>query len=470
MLPTRFAGTFSFSGLGGISHILQSDEDNKGNIVGKSDYGAGLGMVAMNHMMAFSSNSFLKFTLSASGNGSHYDYRESDSGNEMQLSENGSWEKSSLRTALMYSTKLNPQHRVVTGIKFTRHFYNLYEHYFDEDLNRWVYAINMKCNGDIWQSYISWKFRLNDRLTFINGLHGIYFTINGEYNLEPRLGLEWQIDQKQTVHAGFGMHSKMESVIAYYTILNDEYGGSYSPNKKLGLSKARHYVLGYGYRFTKNLNSKIELYYQDLYNIPVEDNDSSYFSMINSDEGYINKALINDGTGYNYGIEFTLERFLSGNFYFLFTASVYDSKYRAKDGILRNTKYNGNFCLNFLTGKEFNLGRGENKKVLGLNTKFFYNGGRRYIPVDFEASKQEEKTVYKYSGAWDNRLDDIFQMNLSVTYRINRPKTAHEFILDISNVTCANGKTWEYYNKYTGEIDYDRQLFMIPNIMYRVHF
>jgi hypothetical protein len=470
MLPAGRLGTLSVFGLGGISHILQSEEDDEGNITGKADFGARLGVVALNHMITIDQNNFLKITLSASGNGSHYDYEEPDSLDIMQLNGKGSWEKSSLRSAIMFSSKLNSRNRFMAGIKFTRHFYDMYEYYFDTDLDRWVCGIQMNRFADSWQSYLSWKFRLNDQLKLISGVHGIFFSINGDFNIEPRIGLTWQIDPKQTVHLGFGSHSKAESIVTYYTIVNYSDGGSLTPNKNLGLSRARHYVAGYEYRFNRNLNSRVELYYQDLYNIPVENYDTSFYTVLNSDEGYVSKALVNEGSGHNYGIELTLERFFANKFYFLFTSSLYDSKYRAKDDLLRNTKYNGNFSLNFLAGREFNIGRGVNKKVLGVNTKVFYNGGRRYIPVKLEESRQKGETVYDYSKAWEDRLDDIFQLNLSISFRINRPKAGHEFMLDISNVTCAQGKTWEYYNEYTGEIDYDRQLFMIPNIMYRVHF
>ena len=470
MLPTKTIGTFSLFGLGGISHILESDEDEAGKIVGQADYSARLGVVGLNHTLPFSKNSYMKISLSVAGNGSGYVYDEPDSLNIMRFNSEGNWEKSSLRSGVIFSSKMNPRNRLVTGINFTRHFYNLYEYYFDEDLDRWVYGINMNRYADIGQGYISWKYRMTDKLTLVSGIHGIYFSVNNDYNVEPRLGLKWNVSPKQTINLGYGMHSKAESIVTYYTIVNNPDGKSITPNKSLGLAKAQHFVLGYEYRFTKNLNSKIELYYQDLYNIPVEDLDTSSFTMLNSDEGYINKALINKGKGYNYGIEFTLERYFANRYYFLLTSSIYDSKYKALDGVLRNTKYNGNYAFNFLAGKEFSLGTGKSKKVLGLNIKVFYNGGRRYIPINLEESRNEGKTVYDYSRAWNDRIDDIFQMNLSISYRINRLKAGHELILDISNLTGAQGKTWEYYNKYTHEPDYDRQLFMIPNIMYRVHF
>jgi len=301
-------------------------------------------------------------------------------------------------------------------------------------------------------------------------VHALSYSLNNDLLIEPRLACRWQLSPKQAVNFGYGLHSKAESIVAYYTQVNTADGQTSTPNTGLGLSKARHYVVGYEYRFSKNLNSKIDLYYQDLYNIPVENMDTSSFSILNSDEGYIDKALINKGTGYNYGIEYTLERFFERNFYFLVTASLYDSKYKSLEGVMRNTKFNGNYAFNFLIGKEFRIGNGGKANTLGVNTKFFFSGGRRYLPVNLSESKIKGSTVYDYNQAWVKKLDDILQVNLAISYRINRPKTSHEFIIDIANVTNEQGRTWEYYNKYTDKIDYYRQLSFLPNIMYRIHF
>jgi hypothetical protein len=470
MLPTHRLGTFSLFGLGGLSGISVQEEDNKDTLVGEGTYHAKLGVVGLNYTLSFNPSTFMKITLATSGNGSRYNWEEPDSLDQMQLNSQADWEKASLRSAIMFSSKINQRNRIDAGVKFTRHIYNMYEHYYDEDLDRWVYSINMKMDADNWQSYISWKWRLTDDLTVVSGLHGTYFSVNNDFNIEPRMGIKWQIDPKQTINLGYGSHSKIESIFAYYMIKNLPEGKSFSPNTNLGLSKARHYVLGYEYRFTKNLNSKIELYYQGLYNIPVADNDTSVFSMLNSDEGYIHEALVNDGKGYNYGLELILERYFANQYYFLVTSSLYNSKYKTRENIWRNTKYNGNYSINFLAGKEFNVGKVSGKKVLGINGKLFFNGGLRYIPVKLEESHQEDKSVYDVSKAWDKRLDDIFQMNLCITYRINRPKAGHEFVLDINNLTNARGKTWEYYNEYTDVIEYDRQFNIMPNIMYRIHF
>jgi len=66
---------------------------------------------------------------------------------------------------------------------------------------------------------------------------------------------------------------------------------------------------------------------------------------------------MNEGTGENYGLEFTLERFFSKGYYVLGTASLFQSTYKGSDGIERSTAFNGQYVLNLLGGKEFRLKR-----------------------------------------------------------------------------------------------------------------
>lgn len=471
VLPSKKMGTLSVFGLGGISHIYVTENESKESkrIVEKVDYGAQLGVLGLIHTLPLSQNTFLKLSMAAANNGSTYKEEKVNTLEEFNLTGNGKWEKNSLRTTLMLNSKLSAKDRITTGVNYAYYFYNLYEKYFNDEHNQWETPLDKKANAGMLQGYFSWKHRFNDYFTIVGGLHSTYFSLGKNFLVEPRLALNWQITPNQSINLGYGMHSKAESGISYYTVVTKANGETSMPNRNLGLSKAQHFVLGYEFRISENLNSKLDIYYQNLYNIPVENVDTSNFSMLNMKEGYVSENLVNEGKGYNYGVEYTLERFFNKGFYFLITASLYDSKYKAKDGVWRNTKFNGNYAFNFLTGKEFKVGKTK-VNTLAINTKFFFNGGRRYVPVDLAASMAKNMTEYDRSRAWNKKLDDIYQINFSVSYRINRPKTSHEFIIDIMNLTDAQGRTDENYNKYTKEIVYDHQLNMLPNIMYRLHF
>jgi hypothetical protein len=253
-------------------------------------------------------------------------------------------------------------------------------------------------------------------------------------------------------------------------------GSVTQPNKNLGVLKADHYVIGYDKSITANLKAKVELYYQHLYNLPVENNNTSYYATINEGSDYKYVPLVNKGTGKNYGIEVTLERFFNNHYYFLINGSLFDSKYKALDGVERNTKFNGNVLFNVLCGKEFEkLGKKQNK-TLTLNAKVFYSGGQRYIPLLRDANgnlavEPANNRFWDYSKAYNNKLDYLFHLDLSVSYKINRPKATHEIFLDLPNITNHLGKMTEYYDAgKPDKVAYITQMIFLPNIMYRVYF
>jgi hypothetical protein len=146
--------------------------------------------------------------------------------------------------------------------------------------------------------------------------------------------------------------------------------------------KSHHFVVGYSRKVSDVLRVKIEPYYQILENIPVYANSS--FSIINITSNWaINRKLENTGTGKNYGIDLTIERFLKDGYYYLFTASIFDSKYAGGDGKEYSTTFNRGSVVNLLAGKEWTI---NSKNVLGISAKVTYMGGLRYTPALYEES------------------------------------------------------------------------------------
>jgi hypothetical protein len=323
---------------------------------------------------------------------------------------------------------------------------------------------------------VSWRHRFNDQLTLVAGFHNMNVLLNHKSTLEPRLAISWKINEIHSFNAGFGCHSTMESVPAYFTKVQLADGSIVEPNKDLGLLRARHFVLGYEIRFTENLRAKFEAYYQSLFNLPVEDNDTSYYATINEGTEYRYLPLVNKGTGYNKGIELTIERFFSNNYFYLITGSLYDSKYKTLEGVERNTRYNNNYIVNLLVGKEFvKLGKKQNK-TLGLNMKFFVRGGQPYLPLLRDnngelAVDPSINRIWDYKNAYNKRMDGIYALNFSVSFKINRPKVTHEIYLDLQNLTNNLGHLEEFYDENEpGKVGYVKQMFFFPNMMYKIYF
>jgi len=497
VLPTRNLGSFSLFGLAGLSGFTM---ENAFKVPGsasqnaavskdykKSDFLSNLGVT---HSITITNNSYVKTSLSYSANGMDDDAFECDivkmySDNGANLVDSLANRKqtfksqihnSAYRAALVFSNKLNAKNKIQIGAKYILNLNDYQQSIYDFQLMDLTPVTDFSRGIGTLSNFISWKHSLNTNLSFVAGVHNMNVLFNKKSTLEPRIALDWKLNSTNSIQLGYGKHSTMESVHNYFTRIKQTDGSYIEPNKDLDLLKANHYVIGYENRITEKLRAKVEVYYQDLYNLPVENNDTSYYATINEGVDYRYVALVNKGLGKNYGVELTLERFFDNHFYFLINASLFDSKYKSLEGIWRNTQYNGNYLANILLGKEFsNLGKQKNK-TFAINTKVFFGGGKKYIPLLRDAQGNvavdpSHNRYWDYSKAYDKKLDDIFLVNLSVSYKINKPKVTHEIFLDIMNLTNRLGRVSEYYDaSKPGNVGYITQFGMFPNLMYRIYF
>jgi len=175
----------------------------------------------------------------------------------------------------------------------------LYENSYDIDDERMVSDVSEHGSTDMIQVYANWKYRPGETVIINSGIHYMQFLLNNNYSIEPRFGVKWQFHPRQSLSAGFGIHSKAETLTNYFAKRETKNGEIIQPNKNMEFGKARHYVLGYDNNIAKNLYFKTEIYYQELYKVPIEDNDTSSFSALNYSWGYTNIPMANKGTGTN---------------------------------------------------------------------------------------------------------------------------------------------------------------------------
>jgi hypothetical protein len=319
------------------------------------------------------------------------------------------------------------------------------------------------------QSFASWKYRISNDLTLISGVHYTHFFLNQSTALEPRLGLKWAANKRNSFSFGAGMHSRLEAISTYLRTELQSDGTYIAQNKDLDFSKSIHLVAGYSRNINENLYLKTEIYYQHLYSLPVHNDSNSYLSLVNSSSGIPDYDLVNEGTGRNYGIELTVERFFNHGYYYLLTGSLYKSEFTALDGVTRSTRFDAGYASNFLFGKEWTFGSSKNK-TFGVNTKVTLIGGNRYTPVDLEASQAAGYTIFQTDQGFAAKGDPIFFTNIGLTYRVNKKRVTHSFKIDVRNVTNNQARIREWYNDRTQSIEYDTQLSMIPNLIYTLKF
>lgn len=323
------------------------------------------------------------------------------------------------------------------------------------------------------QPYVQYRYKASDHLNFFAGLTSMYFSINKNSfsPLEPRLGFNYDMLNGHKISFGFGVHSQIQSPYLYYfsdKAIDDD---PQEYNKDLGLTKSTHFVLAYDVFFKKNYRIKAETYFQYLSDVPVEINPSS-FSLLNAGSGFSRffpDTLANEGTGKNYGFEFTLEKFFSNSYYFLVTASIFDAKYRGSDNVWRNTTFNGRYALNALFAKEFSF---KNGTALNVGGKVTTAGGRWYGAVDTVASAEQLEIIYEDATVNTLQFRPYFRTDLKVSFRWNRPRVTHELAIDFVNVfNTKNILTLTYSpNNPLGVIREEYQLGFLPLFYYKLDF
>jgi len=326
------------------------------------------------------------------------------------------------------------------------------------------------------QPYIQMLQRFGTRLSATVGLTAMYFGLNDKSlsPLEPRLGLQYALGKKlnHKLSLGYGLHSQIVPPYLYFYGVNTVDRDPQELNKDMGLFKSHHGVLGYDWFIPeKGLRLKLETYYQYLFNIPV-DKEPSSFSLVNTGSGFdrlFPNELVNKGTARNYGFEATVERFFSKGYYFLFTGSVFDSKYKGSDDVLRNTTFNGRVALNGLVAKEFTFKKGS---ALNIGGKVTYAGGRWRGEVDEEQSIIYQKVMYIDSTMNKIQVSPYFRADLKVSFRWNRPRVFHEFSIDLVNITDRDNVLFFTYvpNHSEGAFQTTNQLGFLPIFYYKLDF
>ncbi len=475
-LPGSRAGKFTIYGIGGISNVevLDKERDTTAtdlyNDGERQDgyFGNNMGVIGIQHTYFYNSKTYTKLSLSASTSGEKYRvdsisdaddkpyplYRNNS--NQQKYAVNYSWNK-----------KFSSRDYLKIGVILDRYQYAYRDSVYEFD--HWQRYTDFKDGSFLIQAYSQLQHKFSDQLSLNLGVHFQQFVLNKSYAIEPRAGIRWEMKEGQALSAGAGFHSQLQPMYIYFqkTYLPD---GTYSEtNRDLDLTRSRHYVLAFDKTLGKNMRIKAETYYQDLYNVPVEIR-PTWYSILNegADFGIGSvDSLVNKGTGKNYGLELTVEKFYSHGYYFLLTGSIFESKYMGSEGIERNTAFNGNFTGNVLAGKEWTLKR---KNVIAFNLKSTYAGGKRFLPINTMESERLGETRYDYSRAYENRRKDYFRTDIKISYRWNRKRATHEFSLDIDNVFNTKNVWQEIYDPGTGTVKTEYQLGIFPIPLYRLTF
>lgn len=473
-IPTKKAGTFKLFAIGGLSSFLLGGDRDSANWTEESNrferiFGSNSATIGLSHVIKTSENGFLHTGIA--GSMARYfddtDYIEDNL--NMSQREQTEYLDNRFTATLDYNHKFSNRHSNKTGVIFT----GIHHDYLGMQYS--ILAANLdtlaKTNGNsqYFQVFTQSKINLNEVLTLNIGVHYLHFLLNDNVGIDPRIGLSYQPNSKSKFTLGYGHHSRIEDQTFYFIQETNADGVSEYINRNAQLSKSHQAAFNYSQMLTKSLRLTSEVYFQYLYNVPADPNGS--YSVQNIFYGLPIGNLSNVGEGKNYGLELMLQQFTHKGFYYMASLALFNSQYKAGDGVWRNTEFNQQYSYNFLMGKEFVLKeKPKKKRLLAFNMNFRHSGGPWKNPVDLEASQIYGWTQYDLSNPYSERRPSQYGMDFTMNFQVIRKNVTGKLTFSFKNIVTNRAVLREYYDIETNSIKASKDYGLIPIIGYTLFF
>lgn len=425
--------------------------------------------IGANYNKSIGSNSFLNFALTGSYT-NQIDNKKyiTNSYSELTRSIN-EYNQTPISIAGNIKHLFNLKHSNKTGFSLRTTNHNWLAKKYNYSSNSLDTVVNGQGKSLTSKLYSQSKFDLTKKWNIVGGISLLHFNINNEFAVEPRIGITHQLNNKHQISLAYGLHSQIENFAIYKTQIKDTNGVTFYPNTNLKFAKAHHYVISYKSKIIPNHNLRIETYYQDLYSIPTGINNS--FSTLNIGELEDMRELNNLGTGENYGIDIGIERYAEGGLYYMINTSIFESNYVGGDGVKRSTEYDYGYNIRFLAGKNYMIGEKKNKKnFVGWNTNVSLVGGAPFTPLNMDQSKIQQETVLDEVLAFTEREDDLIFIDVTLNYKINKPKYIGIWSLQIKNIFSNGNAIYREYDAVLDQAVTVPSSSFFPNLSYKIHF
>jgi len=392
------------------------------------DFTSRMGVVGATHLYLIDEKSFLRTSVAVQGLRTLWQRDTLDVMEEPTLLNDQLYVNTRLSLSSYYSRKLSGAATLRTGLIATQMGYDHFSRFRFED--GFQTFLDEEGSTYMLQPYSTLSWKPHPRWTFNAGVHALYFGLNDTYNIEPRAGLQYQMSPSASLNFGYGIYSRHVPLGTYFTFLGGD--PQRQPNLDLELMKSQHFVLAYDQLMGKATRLRLELYYQNLFDMPVSADPASTFSLVNHIDGFSYRPLVSEGTGENYGVDLTLERFFSEGSFFVLAGSLFRSTYTPLNGETYRTRFDNRFATSFMGGKEWSSGQ---RGTIQAGMRVMYNGGLRISEV---ASSERNpfdprNPMLDEQNPFSRRVKNFFRPDLRLAYRHDNPKNAWYISLDVQN-------------------------------------
>jgi len=477
-LPSKKAGIFTITGMGGMSYIQLFQSRRPSSDWMFPDYGedlsngSNLGVLGLTHQASLKPGLRIKTMLYAVGS---LVYTRADTFSNVATTP-ALWagERSS-EIKLSFSSRVFKKFSEKTSLEAGISYDHFFMNFADSMMYKSAFQVHTgtKEQMDFIRAYTQVLQSLTPSFDLKAGICGSWLPMNASWALEPRIGLDWRISEHHALAFGAGMYSQMPPHVMYFIINRLPGGGIFEPNRDINFIRSAQSALSYDFKPTEKLHFKTEIYYQYLYNLPVKASIPQYSLINEGHDFFLNRqysdSLVSTGTGSNYGVELTFERYYSKQYYFLFTASLFNSTYSAYDNITRNTAFNVNYVLNAVGGYDFTIGK-RKWGILSLGLRATYAGGNPYVHYDVSATLANGESMMDWPASFNVRYPDYKRASLRFGLKRNLPGYNIEFILDLQYRTNYTNVYLQRIDPKTGEIRTFFSMGFFPMATWRIQF
>ena len=477
-IPTRKSGTFTITGIGGLSSIELFDSRQQQSKWLFPDYGedltngSNLGVLGVTHQVFLRQDLKWKsmlYLVATSTNTRIDTFSYVQQTPSLWAGERSTEIKYSFSSVL--TKKISNSNTLSTGL-----YWDLFRMTFaDSMMLKGTFKVNTdsKEKMQMLRGFAQWHYAGGARFSSTVGIYGSWLTLNNSWSVEPRLGFDWNINENNTINFGAGLYSQMQPRVIYFILSHLPSGQVTQPNLNLGFTRSAQIALGYNHLLNKYLRFKTELYYQYLFRIPVKESIPQYAISNQGHEFFIDRqfsdSLVNNGYGENFGLEFTFERFFRKNYYFLLSASLFNSTYNGYDKITRSSAFNVNYALNAAGGYEFIMGK-RKWGVMSFGLRATWVGGSPYVPYDVNATVAAGEATYNWSEAYQPRFPEYKRLAFRFGIRRNLPGYNIDFFLDLQYRTSFTNISLQRIDPQTGEIRTFFTMGFFPMGTWRIQF
>jgi hypothetical protein len=461
----------NFWGIAGYSKETYDEIENPADWKQYDDYAiydfrTYMSAVGLAQTIKLNQQSFLKTSLAVMGQKITFRDDTLNINKQATIVNDETYSNNRIAATINYNNKFSAAANMKAGVYASLLNYSLNQGQWDYINNRFRPDI-IDGNGStlLLQPYVQFSLKPGTKWVINPGFHAMYLALNGTAAVDPRLSIQYKASVKSNFTVAYGLHSKILPLGSYFY----KGAGSTYPNKDLKMMRSHHFIAAWDQLLGKNWKLHVEMYRQNLFNIPVVNDPNRTFWLLNELEGYAKEPLVSQGKGTNTGIDFSIEKFFSKGFFTLLSFSLFESNFQPLNGKSYNTRFNSGSSGSWVGTREWKL---RNNKTLQAGWKMVYNGGLPLSPLAAQQPFGSREPLLDETNPYSVRIPGYFRTDGRIALRKDKKQLSWQLALDIQNVFMQRNTDGlsRRFDPSVNQWIFRQQSGIVPVLSYQVDF